>query len=415
MLENQNEELGQVNADAQVEAQDVVADDELVRDEEAIGETDAADKGDEAEDEAKAVAEATPEEVAKADQAANEHDGTRHVHAPLEEMPLQDKIGRMNVLLRRYKKALEFAAERDGEQKRVNDRLLTMLKVKPQTTKKELSFLLDMSSRDLTDLLAKFEEKGLVALRSSEGDGYETIVELTEKGASPDASLDDAKAQVDPFDALDEDEKAQLADISVKVSKSLEAKLVAMGEDPDAHDERRGGRDDRGGRGGFRGGRDDDRRGGYRGGRDDRGGRGGFRGGRDDRGGRGGFRGGRDDDRRGGYRGGRDDRGGRGGFRGGRDDDRRGGYRGGRDDRGGRGGFRGGRDDDRRGGYRGGRDDRGYRGDRDDRGGRGGYGHRDFHDNSKPGYTRAESRSGYTHAGRYSDFDFSKSKKRDEN
>ncbi|BAC18069.1 DEAD/DEAH box helicase [Corynebacterium efficiens YS-314] len=65
----------------------------------------------------------------------------------------------------------------------------------------------------------------------------------------------------------------------------------------------------------------------------DRGGRGGFRGDRDDRGGRGGFRGGRDrDDRggRGGFRGDRDDRGGRGGFRGGRD----------RDDRGGRGGWR---------------------------------------------------------------------------
>ncbi|PFG28953.1 DEAD/DEAH box helicase [Corynebacterium renale] len=59
-------------------------------------------------------------------------------------------------------------------------------------------------------------------------------------------------------------------------------------------------RDDRGGRGGYRGGRDRDR-GGYRGGRD-----------RDDRGGRGGYRGGRDRDR-GGYRGGRDrdDRGGR--------------------------------------------------------------------------------------------------------
>ncbi|MFC6146416.1 DEAD/DEAH box helicase [Corynebacterium nasicanis] len=62
---------------------------------------------------------------------------------------------------------------------------------------------------------------------------------------------------------------------------------------------------------------------------------------------RGGFRGGRD----------RDDRGGRGGYRGNRD----------RDDRGGRGSYRGGRDRDDRGGYRGGRDDR------DDRGGRGGW------------------------------------------
>ncbi|KAH3676099.1 hypothetical protein WICMUC_002396 [Wickerhamomyces mucosus] len=80
------------------------------------------------------------------------------------------------------------------------------------------------------------------------------------------------------------------------------------------------------------------------------------------RGGRGGFRGGRDFGGRGGFRGGR------GGFRGG--------FRGGRGDFGGRGGFRGGHGDfGGRGGFRGGRG--GY-GDRDGfRGGRGGYGDRD--------------------------------------
>ncbi|MHA2788688.1 DEAD/DEAH box helicase [Corynebacterium sp. S7] len=92
---------------------------------------------------------------------------------------------------------------------------------------------------------------------------------------------------------------------------------------------------DRDGGGHHRGGDRDDRRGG---------GRGGYRGDRDDRGDRGGYRGGRGDrdDRRGGGRGGRDDR------RGGRDD-RRGGYR---DDRGGRDDRRGGGRDDRRGGWR---------------------------------------------------------------
>ena len=105
------------------------------------------------------------------------------------------------------------------------------------------------------------------------------------------------------------------------------------GSSPPEDDDRRGGRGDRGGRGGFRGGRGGDR---DRGG--DRGGRGGFRGRRDDRGGRG-----WDNDG--------DDRGGRGGRGGGGWD---------RDDRGGRGG---------RGGDRGGRG--GFRNDRGGRGGRG--------------------------------------------
>ncbi|ALC05563.1 hypothetical protein CDES_05645 [Corynebacterium deserti GIMN1.010] len=86
----------------------------------------------------------------------------------------------------------------------------------------------------------------------------------------------------------------------------ISGQLINIERDSGGRPPRRFERDDRGGRGGFRGGRDRDDRGGRD--RDDRGGRGGFRGGRDrdDRGGRGGFRGGRD----------RDDRGGRGGFRG---------------------------------------------------------------------------------------------------
>ncbi len=354
MLENQNEELDQINADAQVEDQDAIEDEEFVQGEDVADENDAADEAEAEEDADQAPA----AEGEVQGQAEGEH-------APLEEMPLQDKIGRMSGLLRRYKKAQAAVDERNGEQLRINERLITMLKVKPKTTKKELGFLLDMSSRSLTELLKEFEAKDIVVIRTSEDDGYETIVELTEKGSTVDGHLGEPVEEIDYFDCLDEDEKAQLADLAVKVAKSLEAKLVEMGEDPNRDDRR------------------DDRRGGFRGGRDDR-----------DRGGRGDFRGGRDD------------RGGRGGFRGGRDDRDRGGFRGGRDDRD-RGGYRGGRGDDRRGGFRGGRDDR-------DRGGRGGYGHRDFHDNGKPGFSRAESRKGYNHAGRYSDFDFSKSKKHDD-
>ncbi|BAU95537.1 cold shock DEAD-box protein A [Corynebacterium suranareeae] len=84
----------------------------------------------------------------------------------------------------------------------------------------------------------------------------------------------------------------------------ISGQLINIERDSGGRPPRRFERDDRGGRGGFRG-RD----------RDDRGGRGGFRGrDRDDRGGRGGFRGRDRDDR-----GDRGDRGGRGGYRGGRD------------------------------------------------------------------------------------------------
>jgi DNA-binding MarR family transcriptional regulator len=290
---------------------------------------------------------AQAEESAATDEKSNDN-----AHDSIEDMSLVDKVGRLGGLLHRYTKHQAEAHGRFGDPLRGQGRLLTLLKAKPVTTQKELSFLLDMRQQSLSELLSKLEEKGFITREKSEEDARVMMIKLTDAGKQAAPDLTDIDPNEDVFDCLSDEEKDQFGEYIVKVTKSLEQKLVAMGDDPNAP----------------RPSRDRDR-GGYRGGRDDRGGRGGYRGGR------GGYRGGRD-----GYRGNRDDRG---GYRGGRDD--RGGYRGGRDDRG---GYRGNRDD--RGGYRGGRDDRGgYRGGRDDR---------SF---SKPGFNRDDSRRGYRNSGRY--------------
>ncbi|MDD7364182.1 MAG: MarR family transcriptional regulator [Atopobiaceae bacterium] len=279
---------------------------------------------------------AQAEESAASDEKSNDN-----AHDTIEEMPLVDKVGRLGGLLHRYTKHQAEAHGRFGDPLRGQGRLLTLLKAKPVTTQKELSFLLDMRQQSLSELLSKLEEKGFITREKSDEDARVMMIKLTDAGRQAAPDLTDIDPNEDVFDCLTDEEKDQFGEYIVKVTKSLEQKLVAMGDDPNAP----------------RPSRDRDR-GGYRGGRDDRGGRGGYRGGRDDRGGRGG------------YRGGRDDRGGRGGYR-----DDRGGFRGGRDDRGGRGGYR-----DDRGGYRGGRDDRGF---------------------SKPGFNRDDSRRGYRNSGRY--------------
>lgn len=269
-----------------------------------------------------------------------------------EELSLAHKAGRMGNLLYRYTKLQTEAHGGFGDPLRGQGRVLALLKAKPETSQKELSFLLDMRQQSLSELLAKLEEKGFVTRAKSEEDGRITMVRLTEEGASAAPAENDMDPDEDVFSCLSEEERAQFEAHVDTVVASLEEKLRALGFDPNAkrerRDERRGfghGRDDRGGRGGYgRGGFD-------RGGRDDR--RGGFGHGRDDR--RGGYGHGRDE------RGGRDERPGRGpkGFGpqntsrgyGYQSSDRKGGYGHGRDDRGGRGGFdRGGRDD-RRGGY----------------------------------------------------------------
>ena len=248
---------------------------------------------------------AQAEESAASDEKSNDN-----AHDTIEEMPLVDKVGRLGGLLHRYTKHQAEAHGRFGDPLRGQGRLLTLLKAKPVTTQKELSFLLDMRQQSLSELLSKLEEKGFITREKSDEDARVMMIKLTDAGRQAAPDLTDIDPNEDVFDCLTDEEKDQFGEYIVKVTKSLEQKLVAMGDDPNAP----------------RPSRDRDR-GGYRGGRDDRGGRGGYRGGR------------------GGYRGGRDDRGGRGGYR-----DDRGGYRGGRDDRGfSKPGFN--RDDSRR-GYR---------------------------------------------------------------
>ncbi|MGN0070695.1 MAG: MarR family winged helix-turn-helix transcriptional regulator [Atopobiaceae bacterium] len=255
-----------------------------------------------------------------------------------EDMSLVEKTGRLARLMHRYVKLNTEAHGGIGDPLQGQGRVLAMLQAKPETTQKELCFLLGMRQQSLSELLSKLEEKGFVERQKSEEDGRVTLVKLTDEGKAAVPDLDELDPDEEVFGILDAETKEAFEAAVDTVSDSLKEKLLALGDDPDAptkprrDDDRRGGRGDRDRRGGR------DERGGFRGG--DRGGRGGYsRGG--DRGGRSGFSRGGD----------------RGGFRGGNRRD--GGYRGGRD-------FNSGYGSQNRGGYRGGSD-------RNDRGGRDSY------------------------------------------
>lgn len=229
--------------------------------------------------------------------------------------------------------------ERREAQERTNERnrVLKLLALKPRMEQKEIADLMGVRLRALDELLGEMESQHLVTREQpDEPDMRIVVVELTDEGREA-GSTDDTVTEPQLVPELDEDDRSKLVDLL----KVLNAQFEAMG----LRDE------DRGGRGGFRGG--------TRGGRTERRGtfRGEDRGSRDDRrdGGRGGFRGSRDE--RGGVHA---DRGKRGGFR-----DDRGGYR--SDERG---GFR----DDRK-GWRGERGTRSARYDHNERSGSGHRGH----------------------------------------
>ena len=211
-------------------------------------------------------------------------------HEPSEELSLARKTARMGMLIHRYRTANARTHGAVGDPTRGQGRVLALLSAKPETTQRELSFLLDMRQQSLSELLSKLEEKGYVTREKSADDGRVTVVRLTEAGAEAAPNPDEMEQQADALDCLDDEERAQFEKTVEKITASLEEKLTAMGIDPnmpprpprgsDGPRGPRGGRDDRGPRGP----RDDRGPRPGRGARDERG----FRGGRDERGGYGG-------------------------------------------------------------------------------------------------------------------------------
>lgn len=222
---------------------------------------------------------------------------------------LFDKVNRAARLLRNRKSALADEAAEEAERTKDLIRALHLLELKSRMEEKEMADLLGMRLRALNELLIEAEKNDIVGrIEPEDGDMRHIVVFASEDAVAMAEARGNKRKKLVPTLSADD------ARTLLGVLDSIIEPLTEMGCDVDRA------RDDRGGRGGFGGGRGGDRggRGGFGGGRGgyNGGGRGGF-GGRDDRGGRGGYNGGR-----GGF-GGRDDRGGRGGFGGGR-----GGYRG---------------------------------------------------------------------------------------
>lgn len=161
-----------------------------------------------------------------------------------DELTLARKVARMGMLIHRYYGA---SAHRHGgriDPLRGQGRVLALLKAKPETTQRELSYLLDMRQQSLSELLAKLEEKGYVTRNKSAEDGRVTVVRLTEAGADAAPSPQQMEDHADALEFLSADEQSQLETLTDKVTAELERKLEAMGIDP--HQGPRGPRGHRG-------------------------------------------------------------------------------------------------------------------------------------------------------------------------
>ena len=102
-------------------------------------------------------------------------------------------------------------------------RVLALLKMKPEITQRELTFLMGMSRQSLAELLAKLEKQHLIEREASATDRRVVVVRLTKAGQdaeqTPDTSGDDI------LDPLTDDEVAQLSDYLGRIIAQLESQL----------------------------------------------------------------------------------------------------------------------------------------------------------------------------------------------
>ena len=147
------------------------------------------------------------------------------------EISLARKCGRMAHLIHEYYGA-NAKGRGAGSPLRGQGRVLALLSAKPETTQRELSYVLDMRPQSLSELLFKLEEKGYITREKSDADARVTVVKLTEAGSAAAPSADDINGKVDALECLTDDERKELEAIVDKVNASLAIRLEELGVDP---------------------------------------------------------------------------------------------------------------------------------------------------------------------------------------
>lgn len=87
-------------------------------------------------------------------------------------------------------------------------RVLSILKLKPEMTQKELIYLLDLSKQATGELLSKLENCGYITRTPSEEDKRVMMIQLTEEGrTASDKMSSDSEEEDQLFQCLSEEEK----------------------------------------------------------------------------------------------------------------------------------------------------------------------------------------------------------------
>ena len=100
-------------------------------------------------------------------------------------------------------------------------RVLSLLKLKPEISQRELTYLLDVSKQSLGELLSKLEASGLITKEQSDDDKRVMTVKLTQAGMVAADSIDEQETDM-PLDCLNDDELQVFSEYLARLIKRYE-------------------------------------------------------------------------------------------------------------------------------------------------------------------------------------------------
>lgn len=139
---------------------------------------------------------------------------------------LTEKLLRLEALLRRGQICRFREMGPFGDPLRGQGRILSILKMQPQISQRELSYLLDMRQQSLSELLKKLESRGFIQRTPSEDDRRVVMITLTEEGKQAAEDAGEPTFRTDSiFDCLSEEELRLFEGILDRLTASLEEAL----------------------------------------------------------------------------------------------------------------------------------------------------------------------------------------------
>lgn len=116
-------------------------------------------------------------------------------------------------------------------------RILSLLKMQPEMSQKQLSYLLGIRPQSMGELLTKLEQNGYIARTPSAEDKRAMDIRLTDEGAKVAAENEQRRAQTlaadEMFQCLSKEEQEVLAGYLDRII--VDFKEILGGEQPDFH------------------------------------------------------------------------------------------------------------------------------------------------------------------------------------